>query len=81
MRILHLFNHILRCVNGVVNVAIDLACVQTKDCYEVVIAILDQIGAVNITPEAHALILWNFLGSGLAAAIHDRAYADQVESS
>jgi glycosyltransferase involved in cell wall biosynthesis len=38
MKILHLSNHIFRCGNGIVNVAIDLACSQAKDGHKVAIA-------------------------------------------
>lgn len=38
MRILHLTNHIQEIGNGIVNVAIDLACLQAKDGHDVAIA-------------------------------------------
>jgi glycosyltransferase involved in cell wall biosynthesis len=38
MRILHLTNHIQQIGNGIVNVAVDLACLQAKDGHEVAIA-------------------------------------------
>ncbi|HLO86703.1 MAG TPA: glycosyltransferase family 4 protein [Nostocaceae cyanobacterium] len=38
MRILHLTNHIQQIGNGIVNVAVDLACLQAKDDHEVAIA-------------------------------------------
>ena len=38
MRILHILNHVQEIGNGIVNVAIDLACLQAKAGYEVAIA-------------------------------------------
>lgn len=38
MRILHILNHIQEIGNGIVNVAVDLACLQAKDNHEVVVA-------------------------------------------
>jgi len=38
MRILHLLNHIQNIGNGIVNVAIDLACLQSKSGHVVAIA-------------------------------------------
>ncbi|MBD2774465.1 glycosyltransferase family 4 protein [Iningainema tapete] len=38
MRILHLTNHIQEIGNGIVNVAVDLACLQAKDGHDVAIA-------------------------------------------
>ncbi|XZO01131.1 MAG: glycosyltransferase family 4 protein [Microcoleus sp.] len=38
MRILHILNHVQKIGNGIVNVAIDLACLQAKAGYEVAIA-------------------------------------------
>jgi glycosyltransferase involved in cell wall biosynthesis len=38
MRILHLTNHIQKIGNGIVNVAVDLACLQAKDGHEVAMA-------------------------------------------
>ncbi len=38
MRILHILNHVQQIGNGIVNVAIDLACLQAKAGYEVAIA-------------------------------------------
>jgi hypothetical protein len=37
--------------------------------------------AVNITPEAHGLILWNFLGSEIASATYDQACARPIDST
>jgi hypothetical protein len=50
-------------------------------CFSTAIAVLAQIGAVDITPEAHGLILWNFLGSGIASATYDRAYSRSIDST
>lgn len=38
MRVLHILNHIQEIGNGIVNVAIDLACLQAKSGYEVAVA-------------------------------------------
>jgi hypothetical protein len=38
MRILHILNHIQEIGNGIVNVAIDLACLQAKAGHEVSVA-------------------------------------------
>ncbi|MFM2311618.1 MAG: hypothetical protein RLZZ04_894 [Cyanobacteriota bacterium] len=38
MRILHILNHVKEIGNGIVNVAVDLACLQAKDNHEVVVA-------------------------------------------
>ena len=38
MRILHILNHVRKSGNGIVNVAVDLACLQAQDGYEVAIA-------------------------------------------
>ncbi|AFY34955.1 glycosyltransferase family 4 protein [Calothrix sp. PCC 7507] len=38
MRILHLTNHIQRIGNGIVNVAVDLACLQSKNGHQVAVA-------------------------------------------
>lgn len=38
MRILHLTNHIQKIGNGIVNVAVDLACLQAKDGHNVAMA-------------------------------------------
>jgi glycosyltransferase involved in cell wall biosynthesis len=38
MRILHILNHVKEIGNGIVNVAIDLACLQAKDGHEVIVA-------------------------------------------
>ncbi|MDX2240849.1 MAG: glycosyltransferase family 4 protein [Leptolyngbyaceae cyanobacterium bins.302] len=40
MRILHLLNHVRKTGNGIVNVAVDLACLQVKNQFEVAIASL-----------------------------------------
>jgi len=40
MRILHILNHVRKTGNGIVNVAVDLACLQAKNQYEVGIASL-----------------------------------------
>jgi hypothetical protein len=50
-------------------------------CFSSSIAVLAQIAAFNITGEIHGLILWGFLGSGIAASAYDRAYAARTESS
>ncbi len=38
MRILHILNHVQNAGNGIVNVAVDLACLQARDHHEVAIA-------------------------------------------
>ena len=38
MRILHISNHVKEIGNGIVNVAVDLACLQAKDGHNVAIA-------------------------------------------
>ncbi|MBE9033655.1 glycosyltransferase family 4 protein [aff. Roholtiella sp. LEGE 12411] len=38
MRILHITNHIQKIGNGIVNVAVDLACLQSKDGHDVAVA-------------------------------------------
>ena len=38
MRILHILNHVRKSGNGIVNVAVDLACLQAQDGHEVAIA-------------------------------------------
>jgi glycosyltransferase involved in cell wall biosynthesis len=38
MRILHITNHVQQIGNGIVNVAVDLACLQTKDGHDVAVA-------------------------------------------
>jgi hypothetical protein len=49
-------------------------------CFSSSIAVLAQIAAFNITGEIHGLILWSFLGSGIAASAYDRAQIDWSES-
>ncbi|GAB1544290.1 glycosyltransferase [Scytonema sp. NUACC21] len=38
MRVLHVLNHVLEIGNGIVNVAVDLACLQAKNGHEVAVA-------------------------------------------
>lgn len=37
MRIIHILNHVQEIGNGIVNVAVDLACLQAKSGYEVAV--------------------------------------------
>jgi hypothetical protein len=50
-------------------------------CFSSSIAVMAQIAAYDITGEIHGLVLWSFLGSGIAASVNDRAYANRSESS
>jgi hypothetical protein len=50
-------------------------------CFSSVIAVLAQIVAFDITGEMHGLILWSFLGSGIAASAYDRASSENLDST
>jgi hypothetical protein len=38
MRILHITNHVQKIGNGIVNVAVDLACLQAKSGFDIAVA-------------------------------------------
>ncbi len=50
-------------------------------CFSSAIAVLAQIGAADISSEVHGLMLWSFIGSGIASSAYDRAHVDRAESS
>jgi O-antigen ligase len=50
-------------------------------CFSSAIAVLAQIGAVDITAEVHGLVLWSFLGSGIASSAYNRDVSSHFNST
>ncbi len=56
MRILHIINHIQKIGNGIVNVAVDLACLQSQDGHTV--AVVSDGGEYDILLASHYVQHW-----------------------
>jgi hypothetical protein len=50
-------------------------------CFSLPIGALAQIGFVDITGDVSALVLWSFIGSGIASSLHDTSCSKHLDST